>query len=40
MDLVIEELVDRYGTPPEEVEGLLAISSSLAVAAEAAESFW
>ena len=26
IDLVIEELVDRYGTPPEEVEGLLAIS--------------
>lgn len=26
IDLVIEELVDRYGAPPEEVEGLLAIS--------------
>lgn len=26
IDQVIEELVDRYGTPPEEVEGLLAIS--------------
>lgn len=26
IDLVVEELVDRYGTPPEEVEGLLAVS--------------
>lgn len=26
IDLVIEELVDRYGTPPEEVEGLIAIA--------------
>ncbi|MEV8250662.1 transcription-repair coupling factor [Microbacterium sp. NPDC076768] len=26
IDLVVEELIDRYGTPPEEVEGLLAIS--------------
>ena len=26
IELVVEELVDRYGTPPEEVEGLVAIS--------------
>lgn len=26
IDLVIEELVDRYGSPPEEVEGLVAIA--------------
>ncbi len=26
IDLVIEELTDRYGTPPEEVEGLVAIA--------------
>ncbi|OAN33680.1 transcription-repair coupling factor [Microbacterium sp. H83] len=26
IDLVIEELTDRYGTPPEEVEGLIAIA--------------
>lgn len=26
IDLVIEELIDRYGTPPPEVEGLIAIA--------------
>ncbi len=26
IDLVIEELTDRYGTPPEEVEGLVAVA--------------
>ncbi|MEV7609641.1 transcription-repair coupling factor [Microbacterium sp. NPDC089320] len=26
IDLVIDELTDRYGTPPEEVEGLIAVS--------------
>src|SRR5690606_705973 len=26
IDLVIEELTDRYGTPPEEVEGLFAVA--------------
>ncbi|MFS0893134.1 transcription-repair coupling factor [Microbacterium sp. 179-I 3D3 NHS] len=26
IDLVVDELVDRYGTPPEEVEGLVAVS--------------
>ncbi|PCE14362.1 transcription-repair coupling factor [Microbacterium sp. SZ1] len=26
IDLVIEELTDRYGTPPEEVEGLIAVA--------------
>src|SRR5690606_2725455 len=26
IDLVIEELTDRYGTPPEEVEGLVAVT--------------
>ncbi|MCH5988379.1 hypothetical protein MMA86_25325, partial [Salmonella enterica] len=26
IDLVVEELVDRYGTPPEEVTGLVSIA--------------